>query len=274
VIREPGWRRLVGHSYSVGFRWLRGATGWRDMRGGLSRLFVPLDPWRFWELGRLAEVPFEGRCLDVSSPKLLASLLEREGAGRWVAVDLFHEEVLRWRRLDPGLALAVCDGRVLPCPDASFDHVLCVSVVEHVADDGDGRLMAEIWRALKPGGFLDLTTNVARAPREIWTPRRFWGRAQVERDGLVFFERHYAPGELSARLLRLQWEVVTQEWVVEAARWIEDAFIGLRPLSYLFGPLLRFVCRENFRVATSPDILRDDRHGVLYLRLRKPRCPA
>jgi hypothetical protein len=98
----PGWRRLFRHSTRLGLRWLRGATRWRDARGGLARLLVPLDPWRYWELGRLADVPFAGRCLDVSSPKLLPSLLTREGAGAWVAGDgdvRAMDEI--WRVLKP-----------------------------------------------------------------------------------------------------------------------------------------------------------------------------
>lgn len=265
----PGWRRLFRHSTRLGLRWLRGATRWRDARGGLARLLVPLDPWRYWELGRLADVPFAGRCLDVSSPKLLPSLLTREGAGAWVAGDLFHREVARWRRLDPSLTLAVCDGRALPFPEASFDHAVCVSVLEHIAGDGDVRAMDEIWRVLKPDGVLHLTTNVAREPREIWTRSRPWGAVHTERNGLAFFERHYGPDEVAARLLRRSWDVLTCEWVTESSRWVEDAFVRLRPFSYLLGRLLRFACPGNFRVSETPS-LKDGRFGVVYLRLRKP----
>src|SRR5262245_65884272 len=81
---DPGWLRLWRHSYRLGLRWLaRGArNGWKGRRVGLQRLLVPLDPWRYYELGRVAEQPFDGRCLDVSSPKLLMSLLQHEGRGR------------------------------------------------------------------------------------------------------------------------------------------------------------------------------------------------
>ena len=61
---------------------------------GVYRLLVPLEPWRYYELGRVASEPFAGDCLDVSSPKLLASLLQREGRGRWTAVDLLPDEHL------------------------------------------------------------------------------------------------------------------------------------------------------------------------------------
>jgi SAM-dependent methyltransferase len=44
------------------------------------------------------------------------------------------------------------DGRVIPFVDASFDHVLCTEVLEHVEDPA--ALVAEIYRVLKPGGAL------------------------------------------------------------------------------------------------------------------------
>ncbi len=270
---RPGWARLVGHSYRIGFRWLFGscAHGFHGARGGLNRLLVPLDPWRFYEMGRLADESFAGRCLDVSSPKLLPSLLAHEGKGTWTAVDLFAPEIECWQRLDPSLHLEVQDARALTFPDASFDHVLCVSVIEHIAGDGDTKALSEIWRVLRPGGRLDLTTNVALQPREIWTERRIWGAAQEERDGRVFFERHYDPALLEARLLRRPWDILHREWAAEIDGRIEDVFYGLRPASYLLGGFLRFVCPGNFRVSDSPDVLQENRHGVVWLQLRKTR---
>jgi 2-polyprenyl-6-hydroxyphenyl methylase/3-demethylubiquinone-9 3-methyltransferase len=49
-------------------------------------------------------------------------------------------------------------GEALPYPDASFDAVVCVDVLEHVADLS--RVLAEVTRVLKPGGlFLFDTIN-------------------------------------------------------------------------------------------------------------------
>jgi SAM-dependent methyltransferase len=157
-----------------------------------------------------------------------------------------------------------------PIRASSFDHAACVSVLEHIAGDGDARTMAEIWRVLKPGGILHVTTNVARVSREIWNRNRPWGAVQAERDGLVFFERHYAPDEVSSRLLGLPWDVLTRAWVTESLRWVEDAFVGLRPLSFVLGRLLRLACPGNFRVSDTPELPVDGRFGVVYLRLRKP----
>ena len=274
-MRNDGWSRLVRHSYALGLRWLvRGArTSWKGSRVGLNRLLVPLDPWRFWEMGRVAEESFSGPCLDVSSPKLLPSLLESEGKGRWHAIDRFDLEIHRWKHVDPGLFLEVCDARRLPFADQSFDHALTISVVEHIPGDGDARALREIFRVLRPGGILHLTTNVAREPRTLTHDRPAWGAASPEADGRVFFERHYGPVEIS-RLLQDPWERLVEEWAVERKGWIHDVFTGFRPLTYLAGGLLRFVCPGNFLVAATSAILPPDRHGVLYLKLRKPAATA
>src|SRR4051812_19947195 len=94
----PGWQRLWRHSYRIGFAWLvrTARRGWPARRAGLARLLVPLDPWRYYEMGVVAEGEFSGACLDVSSPKLLPSMLQREGKGRWTCVDLFSTEVENW----------------------------------------------------------------------------------------------------------------------------------------------------------------------------------
>jgi len=269
---RPGWERLWRHSYRVGLGWLlRGVRhGWRGARVGLCRLLVPLDPWRYYEMGRVADQRFTGRVLDVSSPKLLMSLLAREGRGEWLGIDLMRREIERWRQVDPSLELDVADGTRLPYPDESFDHAVTVSVLEHVAGAGDGEAMAEIWRVLRPGGDLHLTTNVASRPRELWREDAIYDEASAVVDGKVFFERHYTPETLRERLLRLPWRVEAEEYAVEIDCSVQDRFERFRPWSYLVGGLLRRRCPGNFRTSRSPDILDAERHGVVYLHLIKP----
>jgi len=186
-----GWRRLCRHSYRLGFRWL--ATGWRSRwaapRIGLCRILIPLDPWRYWELGRIVDEPFAGRNLDVSSPKLLPSLLRREGRGSWIAVDLFADEIANWRHIDPELDLRVEDARQLGFTDESFDGCVCVSVVEHIPGDGDQAAMREMWRVLRPGAVLHLTTMLAKSHRNEMIDHRQYGDATVAIGGEFFYSR-------------------------------------------------------------------------------------
>ena len=272
---RPAWARLVIHSYRLGARWLaRGARGggWAHPRAALYRLLVPLEPWRYYELARVAREPFAGDCLDVSSPKLLPSLLRHEGAGRWTAIDLLDDEIARWRNLDPALDLHVADARSLPFPDGAFDAIACVSVIEHVAGDGDRDAMAEMWRVLRPGGVLHLTTNVAARHGEVRTAQPVYGEPEDEQAGGrggVFFERRYSRGTLGERLLGLGWREEAREYVRER-RPVHERFFGARPLSFLAGGLLPLVCVRNFAAIGDPAELGPERHGVVYLRLRRP----
>jgi SAM-dependent methyltransferase len=271
--RAPGWRRLWTHSYRLGLRWLaRGArNGWRGWRVGLQRLLVPLDPWRYYELGRVADRSFEGACLDVSSPKLLMSLLQHERRGDWTGIDLFEREIVDWRRVDPELRLEVDDATRLSFPPESFDSCTCISVIEHIPGDGDSRAMSEIWRVLKPGGVLHLTTNVAPAARDVFVDRGLYGEASESDGDRVFFERQYSPETLEERLLGLPWEVRLREFARQRDEGVERRFYDRAPWSYLYGGLLRLRCPGNFELGSSPELIGGREHGAVYLELRKPR---
>jgi SAM-dependent methyltransferase len=269
----PGWLRLWRHSYRLFAAWLLHLPRHRaaGLRVALTRALVPLDPWRYYELGRVADEPFAGDCLDVSSPKLLPSLLQHEGQGRWTAVDLFAREIEQWAAVDPDLRLAVEDATQLSFSDDSFDACLCLSVIEHVPGAGDATAMAEMWRVLRPGGVLHLTTDVAAAPRDIFLGDEIYGAASQRVDGdRVFFARHYTPNELERRLLTLPWEVEHREFARQRDERWEQRFYSATPWSYLLGGLLRLACARNFDVQPDLPELADRHHGVVYLRLRKP----
>ena len=274
--RGPGWRRLVAHSYRLGLRGLAGGALRRDrrhLRQALYRVLVPLEPWRFHELGRTAEHAFQGRWLDVGSPKLLPSLLRREGRGEWVAIDLLEDEIALWRALDPALDLRVADARRLPFADGTFDGAVSVSVIEHVPDQageaGDALAMAELWRVLRPGGVLHLTTNVAARARDVLTAAPVYGAASPTVGELAFFERQYDEEALARRLLGLPWEELGRGYVRERLP-VHRRFFAARPLSFLAGGLLALVCPRNFAPIPGPSALPEDEHGVVALTLRKP----
>lgn len=241
----------------------------------MNRALVPLDPWRFYELGHLVDALVEGRWLDISSPKLLPSLYRHEDRGEWVCTDLFSAEIDAWRVLDPDLDLRIEDARSLSFPDGSFDGCLCISVIEHVPGEGDARAMAEMWRVLKPGGIVRLTTNIARRPRIVTINRAIYGEASERTgDGAVFFERHYDDADLTRRLLGLPWEVVRRDRVRQVNPRIEAGYHRLAPASYLVGNALPLVCASNFARIDSTDDLADGEMGVVSLELKKPEHPA
>ena len=271
-MNRPGWERLWRHSYGLGLRWLarNALRGWPGRRTGLVRLLVPLDPWRYYELGRLADERYSGRCLDVSSPKLLPSLLQKEGQGRWTCIDLFETEIEGWRRVDPQLELSVANACALPFGDASFDHCLCVSVLEHIDRGADATALAEMWRVLVPGGVLRLTTDVSHSPSDVYLDERIYGEASKDGEHGVFFKHEYGVGEIDELVGALAWQVVTREFAAQRDPSIESRFYGRVPWSYLYGALLRLKCPSNFEISASPDLIERVGRGVVYLELRKP----
>jgi SAM-dependent methyltransferase len=270
--RAPGWQRLWRHSLRLSIRWLATLPRHRltGAKVAAQRGLVPLDPWRYYELGRIADERFEGECLDVSSPKLLPSLLQHEGQGRWTAVDLFQREIADWRAVDANLRLEVQDATALAYEDAAFDACVCASVVEHIPGDGDARAMAEIWRVLRPGGVLHLTTDVAPQTEDVLVDWPVYGEASQRVEGGVFFARRYGPEALERRLLQRPWDIEHREFARMRDEKLERRFYAGAPWSYAYGLLLRTRCPHNFNVTPVFPDLTGRKQGVVYLRLRKP----
>ena len=77
------------------------------------------------------------------------------------------------------------DGTRLPLRDASVDCLLAIDIIEHF--DDDAALLAELHRALRPGG--QLVVNVPHHPW-LWSPH----------DAVLHHKRRYARGELQRKL--------------------------------------------------------------------------
>lgn len=83
---------------------------------------------------------------------------------RVVALDPLVDEVALVANAgspyDNGVGYLAARGEALPFADASFDAVLCVSVLEHMVHGHDHMTLREIGRVLRPDGFLALTFDV------------------------------------------------------------------------------------------------------------------
>jgi 2-polyprenyl-3-methyl-5-hydroxy-6-metoxy-1,4-benzoquinol methylase len=151
----------------------------------------------------------EGRLLDLGSGDgALAGRLAEQGA-LVTGVDPSAAAIERAREAHPDMtwALPAEDGR-LPAPDASFDVVTCVNVLQHVADTQ--MLMSEARRVLVSGGLF-----VAAVPHH--------GRLQGAFTALTSFERHFDPLEpvlrfYTARSLHALLEAFAFEDVETVAR--------------------------------------------------------
>jgi SAM-dependent methyltransferase len=80
-----------------------------------------------------------------------------------------------------------------PWPDASFDFLISIEVLEHVADVH--RATREIGRLLKPGGMALITTPCANRYSFEWLAQKMSGGLQPSHDGFGRFSSD-EPGHL------------------------------------------------------------------------------
>ncbi|MFN0093463.1 MAG: methyltransferase domain-containing protein [Dehalococcoidia bacterium] len=137
--------------------------------------------------------------LDIgSSTGYLASQYAR-AFGHVTGVDIDEPAVLHAQATHraPNLTFAAGDSMKLEYPDASFDAVTCTHIYEHVPDQE--RLMGEILRVLKPGGFcyfaagnrLGLMEAHYRLPFLSWPPKWVSHRyLRLMRKGDEYYETH------------------------------------------------------------------------------------
>ncbi|WP_342362130.1 class I SAM-dependent methyltransferase [Terrarubrum flagellatum] len=76
------------------------------------------------------------------------------------------------------------DAAALPFEDCAFDAVVAMHMLYHVADPAAA--IAEMWRVLKPGGLLAVTTNGADNMREIYALTTVFGSAPSDPAAALF----------------------------------------------------------------------------------------
>src|SRR5579864_6406197 len=114
--------------------------------------------------------------LDVgcSNGALLLRLHERLAGADLSGVDISDARVQLARQSAPFADLHVADAQqALPFGDSQFEAVSCIEVIEHL--DAPGALVDEIYRVLKPGGKLFLTTPNVDAMMRIVRPHKWYG---------------------------------------------------------------------------------------------------
>jgi|SRR5688572_27621964 len=94
-----------------------------------------------------------GRVLDLGCAAGYEITVLRAAGFTVVGADYVHRMLLSSQRRfskDPNVGLARADAEYLPFAASSFDHVVCLGVLEYLPDYG--RALAEVHRVLKPGG--------------------------------------------------------------------------------------------------------------------------
>jgi SAM-dependent methyltransferase len=217
---------------------------------GLKRLILPVSYWRSVEFSYVWAWLGAGtneRVLDLGSPKDLALFLARARGLTIKATDILESAVTLARRYATASGLAsgpgghldceVVDGRTLPYPDASFDAAYCVSVLEHIPENGDTKAIQELMRVVRPGGRLVVTVPFDLRHRDTFVEHEVYERG-FDGSRPVFFERHYDQSSLHERLIGPSGGSLVDlrfwgEGVFRAERWLTR----LGALSALLSPV-------------------------------------
>lgn len=107
---------------------------------------------------------------------------------RWTTLENDPNRLLETD--DPRVTVSYGDGCAMGFPDASFDTVLCVQVLEHVFEPAN--MVAEAGRVLRPGGkavfLIPCTSTMHLAPHYYGNFSRFWIQEALKRGGLEIVE--------------------------------------------------------------------------------------
>jgi ubiquinone/menaquinone biosynthesis C-methylase UbiE len=120
------------------------------------------DRWLTDLLTRLHE---HGHVLDIGCGCGIPVARRLTAAGHQVTgVDISDVQIERARSLVPDATFIRADATALDLPDESFDAVVCLYALIHLPLDDQPRILHDIARWLRPGGWLLTTTG-----QDAWT---------------------------------------------------------------------------------------------------------
>lgn len=118
-----------------------------------------------WLASLLERIPGRGHVLDIGCGCGVPAARRLAAAGHHVTgVDISDVQVERARRLVPGAVFLRADATDLDFPPGSFDAVICLYALIHMPLGRQPRLLRDIARWLRPGGWLLAVTG-----QDAWT---------------------------------------------------------------------------------------------------------
>lgn len=112
-------------------------------------------------------LPAGGTYLEVGAGDCALATRVAKRAGRVYAVEV-SEEITARQAPPPNLEVVITDGRSIPVPNGSIDVAFSDQLMEHLHPDDAEEQLANIHRALAPGGiYLCITPNRLSGPHDI-----------------------------------------------------------------------------------------------------------
>ena len=199
----PG-KMFAKYGFKLGLRLL--------MRGKISLklLFNPVSIVRYFEFDFVESCigNVEDRnILDVSSPYLFGFFISDKNKCDYHYINPDEKDLENVRSLASKINFAgnystdCIDAKNMDFPDNKFDRIVSISVIEHVNNHGDSEVMREMWRVLKPGGFLILTFPVKKEYEEEFISEDIYNLNREKTEREFFFQRYYDEKKIEERLL-------------------------------------------------------------------------
>jgi SAM-dependent methyltransferase len=176
------------------------------------------------------------------------------GAGHVIGADISDSALASARAhyQRPNTEFVRVEGTTLPFPDASFDTVISLETLEHVADPG--LFLSELRRVVKPGGTIVLSSPnkrfLSQGRRKPWNPHHV--QEFYPHEFLLQVESHFGPPVFWGGQEFLPLDSRT----IRHYNWIEFRYYYIRePLvrAGLWEPLLRAKARLFPRATPGPD---------------------
>jgi ubiquinone/menaquinone biosynthesis C-methylase UbiE len=162
------------------------------------------------------------------------------------------------------------DATILPYSDNSFDYIISISVIEHIADDGDSKAMREMWRVLKPGGELIITLPVKKIFEIEYRDSDVYNLNTDKNGDKYFFQRIYDADKIKERLLSSinNFEIVEQKVFGETLEGFYNRY-KIKWIKYGYWETVKdpYYIANFFNYFSSIDELVD--MGVMGLRIKK-----
>lgn len=254
------------------------------------RMVRPIDYMRYAEFTAVLDeldIGHGDRVLDVGSPQWFSLYLASAyPETSFTYVNIVESELEPFREITEVLGLTniehrMGDVRQLAFPDASFDCVISISVIEHVYPEvgGDVAALGEIARVLEPGGDLVLTVPCKDRCAVVRVDGPVYERGAQDDN---FFAREYDMNSfallVASGLLRLDdswlisekagtWSVDYYEWGPGSGARVRSALVRARVLLQVFG-----VSADEALARRYLGIAREPEHRMVNIaaRLRKP----
>ncbi len=197
------------------------------IRRGFYLLIRPIDYWRVFEFivtYDFLRAQSGERILDASSPKLLSMLLASKIGANIFPIDIYDDGGLSDTKLfnegtpNSQLNIDFGDMRHLQFPDASFNKVFTISVLEHVFPPvgGDVTALRELTRVLKDEGILVVTVPFSKKHVIENINADVYERKRNSTDEQLFYQRRYDEQSLSTLIAAVPELIIErQEYVCE-----------------------------------------------------------